>query len=263
MVHNLVNLALAAAAAAVAGAINALAGGGTLVTFPVLTALGLPAISANVTNTVALLPGYRGGAWAQAPVLARSDQRRRLRLFIPAALLGGLLGALLLLLTGEKAFRSLVPYLILLAAALLAFGERIKRLIASRSGRGEAVSRAPGCGPDTGSVFALGAASVYGGYFGAGVSVIILAVLGIALDESLSELNALKQAISLACNLAAALFFAFSGRVDWVFAGVMAASALGGGTLGGALAGRLKSGVLRGIVVSAGVIVAAYYLIRG
>jgi len=249
--------AFAAAAAVAAGAVNSLAGGGTLITFPVLTALGIPAVSANVTNTVALLPGYLGGAWAQRSSLARPEGRRRLALFAAAALAGGLVGALLLLATDERIFRALMPYLILAAAFLLAIGERVKRRLASRR---EAGARER---TGVGAAAAIAGAAVYGGYFGAGVSVIFLAVLGIAVDEPLSELNASKQALSLVCNLAAALFFAFSGKVDWTIAGVMAICALGGGALGGAVAGRLKSSVLRALVVGVGLAVGVFYLVRG
>jgi uncharacterized protein len=259
MLHDPLALLIAGLAAAVAGAINALAGGGTLVSFPALTALGLAAVSANVTNTLALLPGYLGGAWAQRSALARPDQRRLLLLFLPAAVLGGLAGALFLLATGERTFRTLVPFLILAAVLLLGFGERIKRALAAaslarRGGRDGGLE-----GPRPWAVAAVGIASVYGGYFGAGVSVIILAVLAIAIEGPLNELSALKQAISLACNLSAALFFAFSGRVDWGFALVMAVGALCGGAIGGRLAGKMRPGALRAVVVVAGLAASAYY----
>jgi uncharacterized membrane protein YfcA len=255
MAFGLEAYALAAAAAVAAGAVNSIAGGGTLITFPVLTALGLPAVSANVTNTVALLPGYLGGAWAQRAALTRPVGRRRLVLFAAAALAGGFIGAILLVFTDESVFRALMPYLILAASFLLAIGDRVKRMLASRRGEGS------GEGIRAGAAAAIAAAAVYGGYFGAGVSVMFLAVLGIAVDEPLSELNAAKQALSLACNLAAALFFAFSGKVDWAVAAVMALSALAGGALGGAIAGSLRSSVLRAVVVAIGLAVGVFYLI--
>jgi uncharacterized protein len=253
--------AIASVAAAAAGAVNALAGGGTLITFPVLTALGLPAVMANVTNTVALLPGYLGGSWAQRSVLAQPGQRRRLAAFIPAAAAGGLVGALLLFLGGEKAFRALVPWLILFAAGLLAFGGKIKSGLDAR--KSPSADSGAGSGPGPGPTLAIALASVYAGYFGAGASVISLAVLALALEGPLSELNAAKQAISLVGNLAAALLFSFSGRVDWTVAAAMAVSALAGGALGGLLAGRMKGPALRIAVVSIGLAVGAYYLIRG
>src|SRR5262245_6304527 len=171
------------------GAVNALAGGGTLITFPVLTALGVPAVAANVTNTVALCPGYLGGALAQRGDLR--DQRARLARLLPAALAGGLAGGLLLLGSGERAFRALVPFLILLASLLLAAQGGVRRLLVARSGG------APVRGAERWSALAVGAAAVYGGYFGAGLSVIVLAALGLLLHESLTRLNAAKQVVAL------------------------------------------------------------------
>lgn len=258
MIHSAMSLVVAAVAAAAAGAVNALAGGGTLISFPVLTALGLPAVSANVTNTVALLPGYLGGAWAQRAVLSRPEQRTRIVAFVAAGLIGGLGGAFLLFATGEALFKIIIPYLIIGASLLLAFGERIKRALASRPGSGSAATRRSGA---LWALLAVAAASVYGGYFGAGMSVIVLAVLGIAVEGSLPEINALKQVVSLSCNFSAAIAFCLSGRVEWPFAAAMAASALAGGAVGGALAGRLKASVLRATVVCIGLGIGAYYLV--
>jgi uncharacterized protein len=242
-------------AAIAAGAVNALAGGGTLITFPTLTFVGLPAISANVTNTVALLPGYVGGILAQAKDLI--GQRKRLLMFVPAGLLGGLLGGFLLLNTGEKLFRELVPYLILLACGLLALQDPLRRWLSHRLA--ETGRRYPS---ELWAILPVGLAAVYGGYFGAGLSVIILAVLGLVIDDNLTRLNALKQAISLSANLAAALFFVFSGQVVWAAALVMMVGALTGGLLGGRLARRIKPASLRWLIISIGVAVAAIYLIK-
>jgi len=217
--------ALIAGAALLAGMINALAGGGTLITFPALVALGIPPVAANVTNTVALCPGYLGAtlaSWAEIKA-----QKERLLWLIPASILGGLLGGALLLLSGERLFRSLVPFLILLASLLLAVGEPVKRWAARRAA-GKPAVRAAGLL----AALAVGLAAVYGGYFGAGLSVIVLAVLGIAFNDSLTRLNALKQAVALCVNLAAAIYFVFSGRVVWLAAAVMALAALAGGAVG-------------------------------
>jgi len=246
-----------ALAAVAAGAVNALAGGGTLITFPALMAVGVPAVVANVTNTVALLPGYLGGTWAQRQDL--HGQERRLRALLPAALVGGLVGGLLLLLSGERLFRALVPYLILFAALLLAVQDEIRRRIFAASNPGRAASSPR----EALAVLPVFLASIYGGYFGAGLSVILLAVLGLVLEDSLTRLNALKQGLSLATNLTAALYFVASGRVLWPAALVMAVGALLGGMLGGFLAGRVKPIVLRWIVVGIGIVVGLMYLIRG
>jgi uncharacterized protein len=243
-------------AAMAAGMVNALAGGGTLITFPVLTAVGIPPVAANVTNTVALCPGYLGATFAQLKQLR--DQRQRLLYFLPAGAIGGIIGGVLLLNTSEKAFRELVPFLILLASALLAISDPLRAWLMRRMGKG---------GPTAAWLAAFGVlpvalAGVYGGYFGAGLSVIVLAVLGLMVNDSLTNLNALKQAIAFSVNITAAIFFVFSGSVVWPVALVMAGFALLGGMLGGRLAGKIKPSTLRWTVVVIGVIVSILYLVR-
>lgn len=250
------DLFLIGLAAIAAGAVNALAGGGTLITFPTLTAVGVPAVIANVTNTVALLPGYIGGTIAQSKDI--KGQEKRLWYLIPAAIVGGLIGGFLLLNTGEKLFRGLVPWLILAASVLLAIQDPVRAWLTRRM-----AERADGVSHEKWSTVPVGLAAIYGGYFGAGLSVIILAALGLTFEDSLTRLNAIKQLISFSANLAAAIFFVFSGKVVWIAALVMAVGALIGGVLGGRLAGRVKPATLRWIVVVIGVIVSIIYFIRG
>lgn len=245
----------AALAALAAGAINALAGGGTLITFPMLTFLGLPAVAANVTNTVALCPGYFGGTLAQWSDL--KNQQRRLWLIIPASIVGGILGGYLLLLTGERLFKQLVPYLILLACVLLAIQDPVRAWLTRRMGEGH------GTRLEKLTWLPVGLASIYGGYFGAGLSVIVLSALGVTLEDSLTRLNALKQAVAFSVNVAAAIFFLFSGQVVWAAALVMAVGALIGGTLGGRVAGRIKPSTLRWTVITIGVVISIIYFVRG
>lgn len=237
------------------GAVNALAGGGTLITFPLLMAVGLPAVAANVTNTVALCPGFLGGTVAQLKDL--QGQGRRLGLLLPASLLGGLAGAVLLLQTGEQTFRVLVPFLILFAAGLLAIQDRVRLWLTRRLALGASTTL-----PEAWAVLPTALGAVYGGYFGAGLGVINLAALGLVLEDSLTRLNALKQLIALIINVAAAILFLFSGRVVWPVALVLGVGALIGGTLGGRLAGRVQPAVLRRIVVSIGVAVGLLYLVE-
>jgi len=245
---------LVALAAVAGGAVNALAGGGTLITFPMLVALGIPAVASNITNTVATCPGYLGGAIAELKDL-RGD-KKRLCLLAPAGMLGGVFGGVLLLNTGEDLFRSMVPFLILLAAGLLALQEPLHAWIMRREGN------SPSSGAHKALIVVLVVlAAVYGGYFGAGLSVIVLSVLGLVLDDSLRRLNALKQILSFSINTAAAIFFLFSGRVVWPVALVMALSSLIGGVLGGRLAGWIRPAVLHWIVVSAGVVIAVLYMV--
>ena len=238
-----------------AGAVNALAGGGTLITFPILTSIGIPPVIANITSTVSLFPGYFGAAMAQMPDM--KGQRDRLAAFIPAAALGGLSGGLLLFYSAEKVFVKLVPFLILFSVILLALSEPLRlRLTQAKA----AVERpAPRLILISPLVFL---ASIYGGYFGAGLSVIILAILALTIDDSLTRLNAIKQFIAFAANTMAATLFLFSGKVMWGVAALTAASALLGGLVGGKLAGQVNSAVLRWTVVSIGFIVAIIFFIQ-
>jgi uncharacterized membrane protein YfcA len=238
-----------------AGGVNALAGGGTLITFPLLTAIGLPAVVANITNTVALCPGYFGATIAQWKEII--SQKKALWFYIPAAVVGGVLGGFLLLRSGEKLFRGLVPYLILAASLLLALGNPLRTWLNNKEGSGQRKNSLLAV-----SVVAILAAAIYGGYFGAGMSVIFLAVLGIFLTDSLTRLNALKQILALATNVAAAIFFLFSGKINWPVAIVMALFALAGGAVGGRLAGKISANLLRWIVVGIGLVVSIYYFIN-
>jgi len=234
-------------AALAGGGVNALAGGGTLITFPTLTAIGIPAVAANVTNTVALCPGYLSGTFAQSADLR--GKRPRLWLLALASMAGGVAGGVLLLHTGEHTFRKLVPYLILLAAALLAVQEPLR----ARLARGGGTPAPGGTGGDGMTALSVGAAAVYGGYFGAG--------LGLVRRESLTRLNAYKQFASFFANTAAALFFLFSGKVVWSAMAVMAVGALLGGSLGGRMAGWIRPATLRWSVVCAAVAIAFTYFL--
>jgi uncharacterized protein len=251
---ELLDLLIAGMAAIAAGIVNAIAGGGTLITFPILIALGLPAVSANVTNTVALCPGYFGGTWAQRNDL--KGQGGRIRLLLPIAIMGGIAGGLLLILTGEKLFSNLVPYLILFATILLAAQDKLKKWIFRNSGPQHRD------GSQKLILFAMVPAALYGGYFGAGLGVIILAALGLFLHDNIIRLNALKQLLSLCINISAAMYFLFSGQVHWIVAAVMAVCSLLGGTVGGKLAGKFKPVILRWVVVAIGLLVAVVYFLK-
>jgi uncharacterized membrane protein YfcA len=184
-------------------------------------------------------------------------QKNRLWLIVPASIVGGVLGGFLLLQTGEKLFKDLVPYLILLASGLLAIQDPVRAWLTRRMGEGH------GARLEKLTWLPVGLASVYGGYFGAGLSVIVLSALGLTLEDTLTRLNALKQAVAFSVNIAAAVFFIFSSKVVWSVALVMAVGALIGGTLGGKLAGKVKPSTLRWLVVTIGVIISIYYFIKG
>lgn len=252
---TLTGLALAGLAAFAAGSVNAIAGGGTLITFPTLIAIGVPAVTANITNTVALFPGFLGGTLAQGKDLA--GQGRRLRLLLPSGVIGGFAGGALLLAFSEKTFTVIVPFLILLAAVLLAVQDRVRDWISGQSAR-----RRPGDDGTAAAVLPAGLTAVYGGYFGAGQSVILLAVLGLFIPDTVTRLNALKQSVALCANTAAAVVFLFSGLIVWPVAAVMAAGALLGGAAGGRFAGRIGPDTLRWTVVAIGMIVGLILLAR-
>jgi len=252
---SLTDFILLALAAAGAGAVNAIAGGGTLISFPVLVAVGVSPLVANVTNAVALCPGYFGATLAQRRNL--SGQRTRLWLFVPAALVGGVCGALILVRTQERTFEVLVPYMLFLASFLLAIQERVKAFVQQRRTVGLAHSFLA-----TGTA-AVACAGIYGGFFSAGMSVILLAVVALTVDDNFTRVNAMKQVLAFALNVAAAVFFLFSGRVLWVVAAVMACGALVGGAIGGRIAGHLKPSTLRWTVVTVGFALAIYYWVTG
>lgn len=242
------SLVLVGGAAAAGGIVNAIAGGGSLITFPTLVAVGLPPVVASLTNTVAMCPGYLGATLAQRRLLV--GQGPRAARVLPFAALGGVAGALLLLVTDEHAFEIVVPFLLLFASLLLAGQEQLRRWLVARSSHTHAAWWA---------AVPVGLAAIYGGYFGAGLGVIVLAALAIVLGDSLVRINALKQSVSLVVNVAAAILFVASQRVDWPVAGVMLAGSLAGGAIGGAIASRVPAAVLRWLVVTVGLAVAGIY----
>ena len=242
----------AAAAAVGAGAVNSIAGGGTLISFPVLTAIGVPSVSANATNTVALCPGYVGGTHALRQEIDDSGEPLRTRIIVAG--LGGITGALALLLTSNAAFRAVVPYLILLSCLLLAVQDPVRRWIARRGTSG---SRLPVL--ELAGVYLAGA---YGGYFGGGLGIMLIAVLGLFSAVPFNQLNAVKQPLAAAVNLAAAAFLIFSGKIEWSLALVMAPASLLGGQLGARLSRHLDPNRFRWSVITIGVAVAVIYLAR-
>jgi uncharacterized membrane protein YfcA len=243
---------VAAAAAAVgAGAVNALAGGGTLISFPVLTAVGVPAVNANATNTVALCPGYVGGTWALRAEIAATGEPLRARLVVAVA--SGFVGALLLLLTSDAAFRAIVPYLILSSCLLMAVQDPLRRWVMRHHGDARLT------GLELAGTFLAG---VYGGYFGAGLGIMLIAVLGLFSAVPFTQLNAIKQPLAAAINLSAAAFLVFSGKVEWSLVVVMAPAALVGGALGGRLSTVIPARTFRWVVISIGIVVSIVYFVR-
>lgn len=252
---ELTDFIIAFFAALAAGFVNALAGGGTLITFPVLIALGIPPVAANVTNTIALCPGYFGGTYSQ-----RKDfmtMRKLLWTILPVAMLGGIAGGILLIFTPENSFRILIPYLILTATIIFALQGTLKKIISKHSD-----NSSPSEANHFPLFLAVFLAAVYGGYFGAGLGVILMATFGLLINESLKSINALKQSTSFCINIVAAVYFCFSGMVVWHVAAVMIIGSLCGGMIGGKVAGKINTEILRWIIVTVGLTVAIIYFLK-
>jgi uncharacterized protein len=241
--------AVAAGAGVLAGAVNAVAGGGTLISFPALVAIGVPSNAANATNTVALCAGYLTGAGAQRGELAHFDGQKRA--LVVTGAIGGLIGAILLTISDAELFSAVVPFLILFACALLLAQPWIRKLTTRRAE--ESTSHA------TIGLTAIGATAVYGGYFGAGIGIVLLAVLGILFTLPMSRVNALKGLLQLTINGVAAVFLAIGGDVRWAYVPVLGAGALIGGWIGGKLAPKLDPNAIRFGVVVLGVVVAVRF----
>lgn len=239
-------------AAFVAGAVNSVAGGGSLLTFPALLAVGFDAVPASITNTVGLLPGYLGGAHAYRAEIR--DQRQRVRVLAAPAAIGAVVGAGLLLVSSAGVFESIVPFLVLLAAALLAAQPRVSSWVSRR--RGTAVEGVPSV---LVAVTFLG--GVYGAYFGGALGVILLAALGSVLADDLQRVNALKSLLSLVINTTAVLVFVFSSQVHWTIALVMGVGSLAGGRMGAGVARRLGATQLRIVVVASATAVGLVLLV--
>ncbi|MFM8861322.1 MAG: sulfite exporter TauE/SafE family protein [Acidimicrobiia bacterium] len=236
-------LVILAAVSMLAGALNAVAGGGTLLTFPTLVAIGLPPVSANVTNTVALVPGYAGGIAGYRREL--DDQSTNVRRLVPVAALGALIGATILLVTSAKVFDVIVPVLVAGASILLLVQPVLqRRLRATHPVTGEPIDG----GHRIAAMVSVFVASIYGGYFGGVLGVVLLAALGITMLESLQRLNALKSVLQFVCNGVAVVVFALFGPVQWWFVLVMAPMTLLGGWVGSRNARRLHPSVLRAVV---------------
>jgi uncharacterized protein len=231
------------AAGVFAGTINTVVGSGTLVSFPVLLAVGYGPVTANVSNTLGLVPGSISGAIGYRAEL--EGQGRRVVALGTASLLGGIVGAVLLLSLPSEAFEAIVPVLIALALVLVIAQPRLGRMLAARRGRVR-----PHGGPLLWSgVFGTG---IYGGYFGAAQGVILLALTGITITEDLQRLNALKNVLAALVNGVAAVIFVAFASVAWLPALLLAVGSATGGQLGAKIGRSLSPAVLRSVIVLVG-----------
>ncbi|WP_019931774.1 sulfite exporter TauE/SafE family protein [Nocardia sp. BMG111209] len=233
-----------------AGGINAVVGSGTLITFPVLLALGYPPVTANVSNTVGLVPGNLSGVLGYRRELA--GQRARVLRLGTGTVLGALIGAILLLKLPPGAFKAIVPALIILALVLVVVQPRLSRWVrARRAANGQA--------DDTGGHgvllwLAVAGTGVYGGYFGAAQGVLLMGLLGVVVHEDLQRLNAVKNVLALLANTVSAAIFIVVADVSWEAAGLIAVGSIIGGQLGARLGRRLPPAVLRAVIVVVGVV---------
>jgi uncharacterized membrane protein YfcA len=255
------HVALLLGAGLTAGTVNAIAGGGSLVTFPALLATGLPSVSANVTNSIAVFPGYVGsvlGSRRDLADLAAEDPahgRRRLLTLLPTTIIGTAIGCALLLATPSRAFDKVVPFLVLGAGAVLAFQGRLRQIVGH-----------PHAMPPRRRALSLHGmvliGSVYGGYFGAALGVMLVAALGLVLATSMARISALKNALSALVGLVTVLVFALFGPVDWADVAILAPATVTGGYVGARLARRLPAPVLRGLIVAFAGVVGTVLLVK-
>lgn len=243
------HVALVAAAGGLGGMVNAIAGGGSLILYPALVAIGMPSVDANVTNSVGIWPGYVGNLVGLGPDVALS--RGHVARLIAPAVIGSLIGCALLLATPSSSFDVIVPFLVIGAALLLAAQPRLSTLLKAEHVQHRVVV--------IGSVFL---ASIYGGYFGGGLGVILLAVLGLCLGTDLKVSNAVKSVLTPLVNVVAVLTFAVFGPVQWTLVAFTAPVALVGGILGGRVAALVSPAALRRIVVAFGLGVGVWLAVR-
>jgi uncharacterized membrane protein YfcA len=250
--------ALAVFAAGIgAGTINTIVGSGTLITFPVLLAVGLPPVTANVSNALGLVPGSVTGAIGYRDEL--TGQRPRLLRLGAVALAGGLIGAVLLVTLPSTAFKAIVPVLIAIALILVVLQPRLARTVQAHRERTGAA--AP---DDGGSVLVIGLllASMYGGYFGAAQGVLYLSLMGLLLNESLQRVNGLKNVLAALVNGVAALFFIIVAHMNWTAVGLIAGGAVIGGLIGARVGRRLPPAALRALIVAVGIAAIVQLLLK-
>lgn len=250
---DLSHIPLLIVAGLAAGGVNAIAGGGSLITFPSLIATGLPSVAANVTNSISVFPGYVSSVAGSRADLG--GQGHRLRTILPTCLLGTVAGCALLLVTPARAFELIVPFLVLGAAATLAFQERLRGFV------GHPRAMSPRRATVTLQVVVF-AGAVYGGYFGAALGVMYVASLALILDEPLNRISALKNVLSAAVGLVTLVVFAIFAPVHWGAVLVLAPATLVGGYAGARLARRLPARILRFLIVAFGTVIGLILLYR-
>ncbi|HEY6933967.1 MAG TPA: sulfite exporter TauE/SafE family protein [Marmoricola sp.] len=244
------------AAGIAAGTINTVVGSGTLITFPTLVAVGVPPVLANVSNSVGLVPGSVSGAWGYRREL--EGQRGRLLRLGLASLVGGTVGAILLLVLPGSAFDAIVPVLIALGVVLVIFGPRISSAVSARAAERGGL-------PEHGAAWvwpSVAGAGVYGGYFGAAQGVLLMAILGIGVDDTMQRHNATKNVLAAIVNGVAAVVFILVSHVAWAAAGLIALGSIIGGQIGAHWGRRLSPLWLRTLIVVIGIAALVQFALR-
>lgn len=256
-----IDIALMGAGGFAAGAVNAVAGGGTFFSFPALLAVGLPPVVANASNSVALWPGSLAGAWAYRQELAA--YKRYLLPMGAASLLGGIVGGLLLLAAGDARFSALIPWLLAFATALFAFSPQLSAVLKRhRPARPAQADGGYGSGTPAGWFVQL-LVSVYGGFFGAGMGILTMASLAMGGHEDVQHINALKNLLSAVNYSVTALTFIIAGAISWPQTLVMLLAASAGGYAGARVARRIGGPWLRRMVIAVGSALTLYYFYKG
>jgi len=253
--ENLGHLALLLAAAFTAGTLNAVAGGGSFLTLPALVFTGVPPVIANATGTVALLPGYIAGAWGFKDDM-QSPPGLSMKQVVALSLIGGSAGATLLLFTPDATFRKVVPWLLLAATAMFAFGPQLRAWASGKNADHAATSAAK-------ATAGMLIVAIYGGYFNGGLGILLLALFGLLGQTSLNAMNGMKNLVSALLTAIAVVIYAVGGIVEWKLALVMMVAATLGGYLGARAARRIAPHVLRWGIVATGLAMAGLFFARG
>ncbi|MDQ2773308.1 MAG: sulfite exporter TauE/SafE family protein [Acidobacteriota bacterium] len=235
------------AAAFAAGAINSVAGGGSFLTFPSLVFAGIPAVIANASSTVALVPAAFASGVAYRKDVERLNERR-LKVWLIVCFIGGLIGAGLLLVTSDKTFRQIAPWLLMFATLLFAFGQQVSNAMRGRLHSSQLLM-----------LLLLVPISIYGGYFGGGIGIMILAAFRLYGMTDIHAMNGIKTLLSATLNAVAAVIFIVAHKVDWPPTLLMMAAGIAGGYAGPILARRLKPNTIRRVVIVVGVIMTIYF----
>lgn len=253
--ENLGHLALLLVAAFTAGALNAVAGGGSFLTLPALVFTGVPPVVANATGTVALLPGYMAGAWGFKDDMA-PPPGLSMKQVVLLSLIGGSAGAALLLFTPDATFRKVVPWLLLAATAMFAFGPQLRAWASGKNAEHAAPSVAK-------AAIGMLIVAIYGGYFNGGLGILLLALFGLLGQTQLNAMNGMKNLVSALLTAIAVVIYAVGGIVQWKQAIIMMVAATLGGYLGARVARKIPAHILRWGIVATGLVMAVLFFIKG